>query len=82
MYYKLSEAYKRIYEHVTDLTLTNYEPVGDFIEIDSMWSMIEDLIAEVEHKNDEIDELKQDIQDNYRPIPVAEQYEVSERDFI
>lgn len=75
MYYKLSEADKKWYEHAKELTCTNYEPIGDFLEVDALWSMIQDLICEVESKNDEIDRLNQDIQDNYQPIPLKDLYE-------
>ena len=37
---------------------------------------------EVEKLSDDISDLERDIEDNYRPIPLSEQYEISDRDFI
>ena len=31
---------------------------------------------------EELERLEQDLKDNYRPIPVSEQYGISDRDFI
>lgn len=38
--------------------------------------------AEVNHLEEKIEDIEQDIQDNYRPIPVAEQVDISDGDFI
>lgn len=43
---------------------------------------LEELTADKEHLEEELKNLKQDLEDNYRPIPVAEQYGISDRDFI
>lgn len=47
----------------------------DLISIDDLISCIEDLGGKVEHYEEELEDLKQDIQDNYRRIPVSEQYD-------
>ena len=54
----------------------------DLISIDDMLNVIEDLNSEVENWEMKYNELERDIEDNYRPISKAEQYEVSDRDFI
>lgn len=50
------------------------------------WDEIIDIIDTLEYENqklkDELNQLKADIQDNYRPIPVNEQYDVYDNMFI
>lgn len=50
------------------------------------WNDLLEIIDEKESDilelKEEISRLKQDIEDNYRPIPVAEQVGISDRDFI
>lgn len=49
---------------------------------DDIISVIEDLIGKYHILKEEYERLKQDLEDNYRPIPVAEQVGISDRDFI
>lgn len=49
---------------------------NDLLEI------IEEKEVDILELKEEISRLKQDIEDNYRPIPVAEQVGISDRDFI
>ena len=53
---------------------------------DYSWSALidlySDLVDEYEHLQGELEDLKQDLKDNYRPIPIAEQVGISDRDFI
>ncbi len=42
----------------------------------------EDLKIELQELKDEYEDLKQDLEENYRPIPVSEQYGVSDKDFV
>lgn len=50
------------------------------------WLMIQDFIDEIiankEHLEEELKDLKQDLEDNYKPIPIAEQVGINDRDFI
>ena len=82
MYYKMNNEEQKIYNRARELTITDYEAFGDFIEVDKLWSIIEDLICEVDHKQEELDDLQQNVEENCRPIPVSEQYNVSDSDFI
>lgn len=43
---------------------------------------IDDLKCEVEHYKEKFEDLEKDVEDNYKPISVAEQYGISDRDFI
>ena len=53
---------------------------------DYSWSdlidLYSDLYDEYENLKDEYDHFKQEVEDNYRPIPVSEQYGISDRDFM
>lgn len=48
---------------------------------DDLIDMLDEIVQECEHLEEELEDLKQNIEENYRPIPVAEQYGISERDF-
>ena len=48
----------------------------------NMMSVIEDLLYEIDRLEEKYDDLKSDMESNYRAIPVAEQYGISEREFI
>lgn len=52
------------------------------MEEDDVISLIEDLVSEYENLKEEYENLQKDLEDNYKPISVAEQYGVSDRDFI
>ena len=53
-----------------------------YIEQDDLLDMIEDLCYLIDKYKEELEELKNDVEDNYRRISPAEQYEISDRDFI
>lgn len=45
----------------------------DFVSIDDLIGCIEDLDGEAEHWKEKYEDLMQDLEDNYRPIPRSEQ---------
>lgn len=47
----------------------------DLITLEQLLADYEDLIFENEHLEEALRDLKQDLQDNYKPIPQADQYE-------
>ena len=61
--------------------ITNYFK-KDLVSVDDLLGAIEDLKLEVERLNEQIEKREQEIADNYRRIPVAEQVDISERNFI
>lgn len=70
---------KELYNKATEITYTNYEPVellnddqNYYVEADSIESMIEDLLYEIDSLQEKYDDLEQDLQDNYRPLPRSE----------
>lgn len=85
----VNESNFEILDKASKITLTDYdikwfdaENINGYIDTDSLIAIIEDLICEVDHLEEKIEDMEQDIQDNYRPIPVAEQVDISDRDFI
>lgn len=53
-----------------------------FVSTNDLISIIEDLNAELSRQIEKIEEYDRDIQDNYKPISKAEQYEISDKEFI
>lgn len=58
---------------VEKMTVTDYEVKGNFVPVDSLMNMIYDLCYLIDEKNEEIEDIKQNIKDNYRQITVEEQ---------
>lgn len=54
----------------------------NLISSDDVEQLIEDLISKIEHLKEELESLEQNIQENYKPIPVSEQCGISDRDFF
>ena len=76
-------------ERASKITSTDYgiewfdaENIRGYIGIDSLLAMVEDLIIEVDRLEEKIEDMEEDIRDNYKPIPYAEQVGVSDKDFI
>lgn len=61
--------------------IAKYFPNKDLISVDDLIGCIEDLDGEVDDWKMKYEELQNDLEDNYRPISQAEQYEISNRDF-
>ena len=55
-------------QQVSDITLTDYEITGNFIPVDSLMSAIEELLVELHRKEEEVSDLKNDIENNYQLI--------------
>lgn len=79
---KINENVFDIINKVHEITLTDYEikwfdaeNINGYIESDVLLNIIQDLICEIEHKEEEIEDIKQDIESNYRPLTIAEQVE-------
>lgn len=86
---RVDESNYETLEKASKITVTDYdikwfdaENIDGYIDNDSIISMIEDLICEVGRLEERIDDLEQDIEDNYKPIPIAEQLGISDKDFM
>ena len=80
-----------ILKNASDITLVDYdikwfdaENFAGQIDSDGLLSMIEDLIVEYHRKEEQLEDLKQDLEDNYVPrrIDPYEEYGVSRNDFF
>lgn len=62
---------------------TDYELKGNMLPVENLQSLLEDLFIELEAKEEEIEDLKQDMIDNYEPkkIDDYEYFGISEEDF-
>ena len=54
----------------------------DVYNWDEILDIIQDLESEKFRLEEELEDLKQDMEENYKRIPVNEQYEVYDDDFI
>ena len=49
---------------------------------DEILDIIQDLESEKFRLEEELEDLKQDVEENYKRIPVNEQYEIYDHDFV
>lgn len=63
---------KSLYDKVVKYTSTDYEPFikvdEEFVMIDNPMEMIEDLLFELSYRDEELEDLKNDINQNYIPV--------------
>lgn len=71
--YNLKEGIKKI---------VGYEINSITLEKDDIIELLEELVGKYQILKKEFEDYKQDVEDNYRPIPIAEQVGISDRDFI
>lgn len=83
MYYKLDEKKLETINKVSDITSTDYELLGNFVPVDSLICIIDDLLYEIDHLQEKYKDLEKDIEENYelKPFNPYEEYGVSEKDF-
>lgn len=79
MYLEIEEELKTKIKNITGI---DYDFKGNFLPSESITSIFEDLISEIDKLEEKYSDLKQDLEDNYRPISVSEQVGISDRDFI
>lgn len=72
MYYKLSDDEKEIIKRVQKRTITEYDIQNDFINVEHIMYMVEDLLNEVSRVEEEKEEIIQERNDNYRPLSYEE----------
>ena len=64
-----------ILKKVEEATVTDYEAVGGKVTVGSLKGMVEDLLIELENKDDEIKDIIEDRESNYRPLTTQEMYD-------
>lgn len=62
--------------------IVGYEIEPMTLEENDAISLLEDLVSNYHILKKEFEDYKKDIEDNYKPISIAEQVDISDRDFI
>ena len=81
IYCKMEDIEQSLLKKASELTMTKFETRGDFISIEELWCVIDELTREVEYQKEKYRELEQDLEDNYEPIPYEEQIGYNPKDF-
>lgn len=73
-----------LYEKICDITGTCYGAIGEFLPPEGIISMLEDLLFEIDAKNEQLEDMENDIKENYilKENNPYDEYGVSERDFL
>ena len=75
MYYKyLDDEHLEIIKKIQEITMHDYELKGNFIPQNSLWLMVEDLLCELDNKEEKLENYKQYVSDNYRQLTDEEIY--------
>lgn len=84
MYYKLNNGEMKVYNQVVEHTCTDYDLVGNFIPVEGLFAMIEDLMCEVHNLEDRLIDYTNEVEANYelKKTDTYLEYGVSEKDFM
>lgn len=84
MYWKLTNEDLEKLNKIADITGVDYELKNNLVPVDSLIYALKDMLYEYHKKEDELADLKQDLEDNYEPkkIDPYEEYGVSRYDFF
>lgn len=84
MYWKLDDEDLKKLEEISEVTGVDYELEGNLLPVNSLIYALKDMLFEYHKKVEEVEELHQDIEDNYEPrkIDPYEEYGISRNDFI
>ena len=76
-YRKIDDEEQKLIKNASKITCTNYFDNANeqLISIDALFSIIEDLIYEVDGIKEELEDFKQDVDSNYRRLSVEEIYD-------
>ena len=80
--YKIIQKAKELTDGVYDIYWKDSENIDGYIETDTLLSIIDDLIWEVKYKDEELEDLKNDLDSNYVRVSISDQVDISDRDFI
>lgn len=73
---------------IQDIKIESEWNIGNLVKKDVSYSwndlfdIIDNLYSDYEYLKEEFEEFKQDVEDNYKRIPVSEQVGISDNDFI
>ncbi len=65
-----------------DIRWFDAENIDGYIDTQNICPMIEDLLIEIDRLQEELDDMQENIKENYKHIPVSEQVGISNKDFI
>lgn len=65
IYCEMGEWEKKLYNEVSSRLSTNFEAKGDFVSIDSMWSMIDELYFYLKENDKTIEEMERENGEQY-----------------
>lgn len=75
MYYKyLDDEHLEIIKKIQEITMHDYELKGNFIPQNSLWDIVEDLLCELDNKEEKLENYKQYVADNYKQLNDEEIY--------
>ena len=77
----MTEVYVKVNE-LPSWLVKKYFDEKDFYSIAELIAIIEDIDSDKERLEEELEDLKQDIEDNYKPITPEEMYGIDDRDFM
>lgn len=71
---------RELYENISKITGWNYEPIYQkeedapvIITRPKMENILEDLLIEIHDREEKIEDIIKDREDNYRPVPIEKQ---------
>lgn len=64
---------EKLYNQISEITNIDYEIENGYVKKDNIIIMFEDLINEIRYLQENIKDIKQDIEDNYKSIKVKNQ---------
>lgn len=84
MYWELSDEDLEKLNIISKVTGVDYELRGNLVPVDSLIYALKDMLFEYHNKLEEIEDLKQDLEDNYEPrkIDPYEEYGLKIEDFM
>ena len=84
MYYLLDNAEMKTIRKVEEITGTDAEIVGKFVPVNNLSALLSDLLCEYNHKEEELEDLQNDLNEHYtlKHVDEYEEYGVSVNDFI
>lgn len=57
-------------------------PNTDFASVEDIIEKLEELYDELDEVKEEYKDFKENVEENYKHIPISEQVDISDRDFI
>lgn len=84
MYWELSDEDLEKLNIISKVTGVDYELRGNLVPVDSLIYALKDMLFEYHNKLEEIEDLKQDLEDNYEPrkFNPYDEYGISRSDFF